>query len=705
MKRQRKNERREERNGAATRRVAFKSLEQLEPRVLLSADPLLAVVATDLIEDGSPAETRMLDDAPSTAQSAVEATGTPADLSNPEISETAHDPFDWSVDPDVTRDDVAETEIGERADWVIDDPRSSTAETAPAPEGATDEMRPAETASSVVVAQLVIHDASEPATIPSVTSDDAVVAEVPDDVLARGPPSSDTSSSISSEEQQIRSDSRVDPDTSALRAVPATITAAAEAAIRSGLQSLSDWLDDLDALAIFQQALPLINRTVEANSDLPNALVEMVGAVNAYFDGLGGADPTTDGLIAALLALIDVSSVTGGLEGDEFQFDVDFQQSFNPAAANLDLSGSLSAIDLELDASAALAASGGIDLNFQFGFDTTNLTFFLRFNGLTVDAAASAGGIALGARLGFIDIAAASGSADVSGSIDVTLVDPDNADGRGYISLSELTGTPVGTLVSTNLTGTANLDLTITSSLIPAPVVLELDWADVSQPTVETSNLATLGSYFDLEALSPSVLVDGLIDLAGWTGSFDNPFSLGSILPVIGRNFASSLDLPGLFGQLLDSQLGVFDSVDTFLTQLLAVVGLDNVGATLQGDQLYFDFDVDASRNRSVAFSWDEAGLVNLSLDIPALTMGVQVGRRAAGRDRPEPAPVLHPDRRAAARAGGHGQHLAAQLQRLGRDRVPGGRRHRRQRDAGSRCLARPDRSERPGPADQRPAG
>jgi len=412
------------------------------------------------------------------------------------------------------------------------------------------------------------------------------------------------------------------------------ITTAQRDAILNGLQSLITWAGNLNGFGAFANALPLVEQGIgnvlQFGSLLQNSLLP---AVQDYFNN--AATPTVAGLASALEAIDQtVGAVSGQVVGSDYIFTLDFQDG-NSTSRPLSLGPSNDNIDAVVSGSANVDLDVAVDFSFAFGINLPGVdaasadAFFIQVASLTATGSVSASNLNFNLRLGFVDAAVTNGSATLNGSVTVGLTDP-NPDGR--ITQAEFTGTPLATLVSTSLSGSAAVSLPLTVDLPGmGSQTLTLDWADVSQPDAITTNLGSLGDLASLENLTPAVLTGGFSDFAGWADLLNNVFMLGRPLPIIGTQVADTLNIQSYLNTRLITQVGSFNSAQALEAALEAVADLSGVDAQVSNGELTFALDINANLSKTISF---ELGLdeLNLSLNVPSFNlMAALTGRLVFG--------------------------------------------------------------------------
>src|SRR5688572_10792755 len=250
-------------------------------------------------------------------------------------------------------------------------------------------------------------------------------------------------------------------------------------AIKAGLQGVVNWAETVETFSSFGQTLPLIG-------DIP-AINESLGSISNFSQFLQdkladpiealGNTPSTDQIKAALLAGLGAGSTVDIIEaGGKVQFDVTASLAGTPTNVNLNLGSN--AHGLGLDASTQFSLTTKLDLDFSFGIDladglAASEAFYVNFNpggfAVSADIDAKSFSVALGGKVGFLEVAVGDGSTssfiDLDADISLGLNDPDAS---GEVTLTELIGTSLSSLLAMPggaVTGTLNASIPVSASL------------------------------------------------------------------------------------------------------------------------------------------------------------------------------------------------------------------------------------------------
>jgi Ca2+-binding RTX toxin-like protein len=358
------------------------------------------------------------------------------------------------------------------------------------------------------------------------------------------------------------------------------IPTAGQTAIVQGLQSFATWAQhNLPQAAQLAQQLPVVSTSLGDLVDLHDQVTnDLLTPTQGYF-AANGANSTIEGLAAALNAssAAETVSALGQFADGEYLLTLTAFQTSTPITAALNLAEDAAGTGLQFQSPPTLAGHATVSMPLTFGFDpgtghtpTTPATFFLQpgtiTEGVTLQAPSFNGTVTLGAAGATVT----GGTAALTATAPIQIKDPIAGDPNNYITTSELAGTtPLASLVSTSLSGTAALTLPISSALVSggAQQTLNLNWAgDLS--AVGTSNLASLNTWPLLDTLSPSLLHQAVAALPGLFQAAAGSAGFGAAVPVLGQGL----------GQLFNFGQGLTDAV----TAVASATSLDQVAAALQ---------------------------------------------------------------------------------------------------------------------------
>jgi len=382
------------------------------------------------------------------------------------------------------------------------------------------------------------------------------------------------------------------------------ITPEAETALVNGLQDFKDWTATLESYADLGQQLPLVNLSVGQLLDI-DALVQekLLDPLAAELDGDIATTATTENVVTILNGLAETSAVTGDLVDNEYIFNLTFAPTGPATATPLNLAESLN-FNMGLDGSADLAVNAALDINFAFGYNVDSAEFFVRFTDFSANAQVNASDLDFDLRLGFLDTNVTGGTANLDAGIDLAITDPDNSDGHNYLTTTDLQNIIPESHLETALTGSASLDLPVSSSLTSTPQDLQLSWADLGDSSTVTTNIMndSLEEFRNFLDISPETALSGLQSLPDMLDGITGIAALGQGLPVIGNHLADVVsvvdDIQGFIADLPD-----FSTAQGMQTALQAALDTLAPGNTV--DMTVADNDLQFAFHFSKEFSQD----------------------------------------------------------------------------------------------------
>ncbi|MBC7938861.1 MAG: LEPR-XLL domain-containing protein, partial [Chitinophagaceae bacterium] len=244
----------------------------------------------------------------------------------------------------------------------------------------------------------------------------------------------------------------------------ADLTPGAEKSILDGLQGVADVLGNATALQAFKAPIPYINRSLGEVVDLGSLARGLRNATATHFAAPGVTD--VEALATALRALPDlVASATVTTAGTVDTLSLVLSRALAPTAYAFDLTGAVPGQELRIEGTATVRVQAERGLTLSIGIDHASESFFVSSAALSVNASSPQTAIATGLDWGIVDGSVAGGRASFAATLTGALQDPDNTDGLGRITTTELTLAPVGTLVTANTTGTAQVTLPFTADV------------------------------------------------------------------------------------------------------------------------------------------------------------------------------------------------------------------------------------------------
>lgn len=332
------------------------------------------------------------------------------------------------------------------------------------------------------------------------------------------------------------------------------ITAAAQTAILSGLQSFQTWTaNSLNQAAQLAQQLPVVSTSLGDLVNVPGQVQTLlVQPAKAYFAAT--TTPTIEALGAALQADVGAAgSVVGQFAHGEFLITLGAFEISTSISAALNLTEDTAGISLQIGPPPTLSGQATVSLSLTLGFDpgtentpNTAPTFFIDSGSITAGVTLAASGFAAAVTLGVANATVSGGSAGLSATATVTLKDPVVGDPTNDITQAELTTQPVTALTATSLSGSASLTLPLTSSLVSAAQTLKLNWTG-DLTGVGSNNLASLGSWAQLDTIAPSLLRQAVTALPGLIQSAVGSAGFGGSVPVLGSGLGSLLSFGSTF--------------------------------------------------------------------------------------------------------------------------------------------------------------
>ena len=378
-------------------------------------------------------------------------------------------------------------------------------------------------------------------------------------------------------------------ETRVLMAVDAPLQPNQFAAIKNGLDGLSNWADTLDNFGDFAKQLPLVGRSIGQSLDLGGTLRQ---TLLTPINNLSG--PTPLQIAAEIQNALPGTTVTptdsDPARPNEIRFDVTFNRT---KSENRPLNFGANAEGINPDASFTAALTSGLAGNLSFGFDKTaglsdSEAFFVRLaqnNGLVANASVSLTDANFGISIGAMgpDATGNNGARVVNGDLTLaaglsaSLVDQD-ADGK--ITLDELDSTTLGSIVSlarvhngNDLSATLPVEAKLGTFTGGGTVtVTDADLLDATAPTVNMTS-AALNKLKNLTPADAAALLQqvgpSLQSLAGsLTPKGGVPFVEDAISRIV--NFTDQLN--DFAGGLFDA---VFDGASSYTGSAAARVGED----------------------------------------------------------------------------------------------------------------------------------
>lgn len=375
------------------------------------------------------------------------------------------------------------------------------------------------------------------------------------------------------------------------------ITSVEDGQITSGLTNLAQWADSLDSHDLASTLLPTTGQSVGESVDKGDVLLQgLAQPVASYF--AGDATPTTDELVFALQSLdattfdnvtLSIANVSGGFDSaeNELVFTLEFQAD---RALTVNPSLGLEGEALGIAIGSTVGADAKLTFNFAFGIDLTNgladdEAFFIRVASLTEEIDANIASVPVGPmRIGFFEAQLTSGNLDLDANLITTLTNPDS-DAAGNLTLAELEGTELSTLVSFLGNGNASGSVTANPGTLGsfAPAGSPTISFNSSDPFV-TPLLSFNAAYDEVQGftnISSFGFVGVLQQFASWLDSLGSTEILDADLPLANGGRVGDLialeDIvnAGLIDPLVDMEgIPTFATAQELETTLASALGL-----------------------------------------------------------------------------------------------------------------------------------
>ncbi|MDB5319040.1 MAG: cya 2, partial [Phycisphaerales bacterium] len=425
------------------------------------------------------------------------------------------------------------------------------------------------------------------------------------------------------------------------------IGGSAVAAIRDGLKGLSDLGQKIAQYGQLAQKLPGLGMSLadalsigDDSSPIKGLLQSgLVNRVTSYLSS--DLTPTVQELTQTLKALtspqgnvlfsVDPDSVQGGLYTNpggqqEIRFDLSVDASTFLAGLGTDFGANFDSLGVSLSGAAKVDLSASFKFSFSFGYDLTPSlsaadAFFIKVNDLSASARVSAGQfgpepevagapstgeeeegatsdettgqpLAVDLKVGFLDAKVTDGAFELDAHLSIGLNNPDD-DPLRHITLSELTGTSIGSLLDVEVDGDLRVELPVQVSLagltLPATPVIKIESSDLfgSVPTVSTENFDKLLDFNNLSALS---LLGMLKQVGTFLERFKGSAALSTKIPFTSKTVGDIIDLGNAFTdklyKFLEPQPGkaAFDTAQGLADLLATTLGLTPAAIGAQYD-------------------------------------------------------------------------------------------------------------------------
>ncbi|MCL5098586.1 MAG: M10 family metallopeptidase C-terminal domain-containing protein [Candidatus Omnitrophica bacterium] len=420
-------------------------LEALEPRVLLSADGTAGLLAQNLPPGSSPS---------------------PSDATEVIIAEIATPEQDWAAD-----DSKVASRVSDIFQGVIPEPMSAPAKETGQSEDRLEQEQPLEeepgkpnpTDSPAENERGIFIGTSE-------ARGRSTLEQLTETLRsANGPPAGNADVVQAGLDSGGTNDSGTSLETRRLvklaggamgveAAQTPVIVPGAQAAIDSGLNSLSQIGNYLDGAGVFAKDLPLVGISL---GDLVQAGSTITNSIKSQISSLWASLPTESDVTDAIQSwnntvvagiTITVNSVAGhygATDSDPFWWDIDLDLSPAPVNQALqNISGAL--LDAAFSSAPSVQVESKLNLDFGFGYDSG---FFLKLDHLTAEASVNVGGLSgfpfnLAPPGGPLSLTVSNGSVNLTASLSAT---PDDS----ILSPNALTGPRISAATLSTVAGSA----------------------------------------------------------------------------------------------------------------------------------------------------------------------------------------------------------------------------------------------------------
>ncbi len=380
-----------------------------------------------------------------------------------------------------------------------------------------------------------------------------------------------------------------------------------ETLLSQGLTQFATWAQGAETVAELAKGLPGFNTTIGQAVDLPGTLQSrLVTPVLDYLNQAG--TQTTDGLVAALEAVLGAGTVTGDRYGDEIRFDVVLDAQRVLADQPFAVPASANGLALTADANGKLDLTAAVRLDFSFGVDLADglapeERFFVSFDDFKASVTADAA-LDFGLALGFLDATVTGGTFKLNAFLDIDVLNPD-ADAAGHITLSELLGTTIEGMVDPTVTtgtivGRLPISVAALGSFNAGAAEVRIDAANLfDAPPVVTVTGATAPDITNFGRVQPEAVLQVLNQVGSWLNGLRTSDAFTGVIPLAdGRTFGEVLQFAesftsGLIDQLKNAEgVATFATAQSFATRLSEVLGLPpeaiNAAYNAANDQLTF---------------------------------------------------------------------------------------------------------------------
>ncbi|MBW4443333.1 MAG: DUF4347 domain-containing protein [Plectolyngbya sp. WJT66-NPBG17] len=343
--------------------------------------------------------------------------------------------------------------------------------------------------------------------------------------------------------------------------------------LKTGLQQFATWSDRIETLSGFTAEIPVVGESIGKVIDISSLLKnQFADPLANYLDT--DTTPTVEEFVDRIKSLsatvgdltftLNPASVTSALLGKDLSFNLKFEAT-RTVKTNFDL-GETATTDfgVKLNGSTTVDLTGQLVFDFAFGYDTTlglapSEAFYVKINELSANAIAQANNLNMGLEVGFLGADVKNGSLSLNANLAAQFNDP-NSDNK--LTLDELQGTSITTLVGLTPTGALNVSLPVSAQLAglsltgtPTLTILDDNVFTGALPTVDVQDFAQLLKF---KQLSPADVVNLLRQVGGALQNVSAGLNPEGGIPFLKDGIDTVVDFAKIVGDLTN---GFFDQV------------------------------------------------------------------------------------------------------------------------------------------------
>ena len=347
------------------------------------------------------------------------------------------------------------------------------------------------------------------------------------------------------------------------RTLLSSLSPAQVSALEGGLAAFQTFGGDLAGFSLLGARLPVIDKSLSQLFDVGTALgTDLVQPADAY---LGGASPTTSGLVTALNAVTDMGGgVTFTLQSNgTLTFTAPTLSVATITTTPVDLGSNALQLNVSAAASATVSTTTTLGVDFSFNLDSSN-NFYVDVTSFSLGAAVSSSTLNFSVDFGFIQGAVQNGSMTLAAgttlafnTTDITTSILNSADANP--------GSLVTVTAAANqnsMTAALPLQFTLGGTVLSGTPAPEVDLSDSNLlggqiPTVTTQNFANLANFANLTSTS---MLNQLGSLGNWLESIRSSSLFNSTIPFTNQTVGGALDFGAAF---TDKVLSGLVNIDT----------------------------------------------------------------------------------------------------------------------------------------------